>query len=590
MAKNDTVFNGFLSSLIQDIKSYSGTDPLLPWLRGIKKMKETLPSDVLKDKLPRFLQKCTRSFESDRRYKNDMRYLRVWLQLMDFVGDPRTLLKTMEENHIGVTRSLFYQAYALFYEKMKKFEDAEKMYHLGVRNLAEPAGELQKSYEQFLHRMERHKKKRIQLQERRTSRRPLSSMSIPLHSNEAKENCENICRATESQHEGSSSETLPDENNVGMKKILKENSKNVKPLVEPNHNKDSATSFGIGLGSTKREHVCSTGSISEQQVNSKRESESRTFRGEDTMVARFVDTAIVGKSEIEDACHHGLVEPTINMKEAMNAINDMFREPLDTAPVGRRSHRSQKKEDRSFDNGFNVFIDENLDNQAGSLERKEEKCVSQPQHSSTQNCEPHQESFKIYVDDEESDENDGRNDEEEHLEEKEVQNLRRGSSSSSRHLNGFVFPSPKDDLPSESSDDPDAENSPPVKLRREDTVVRRFVGSAILDEPEVENVCHHGLVDPTINLKEAMNDINNMFGEPIDFVRAKRPKKQDKAPVKNQDPGGFLILPDDDLETQPKAPRKLSNKSSDSDLFEPTVFTKEALDDINKMFGMPLDF
>ncbi|KAK3229529.1 hypothetical protein Dsin_001410 [Dipteronia sinensis] len=499
MAKNDTVFNGFLSSLIQDIKSYSGTDPLLPWLRGIKKMKETLPSDVLKNKLPRFLQKCTRSFESDRRYKNDMRYLRVWLQLMDFVDDPRALLKTMEENHIGVTQSLFYQAYALFYEKMKKFEDAEKMYHLGVRNLAEPAGELQKSYEQFLHRMERHKKKRIQLQERRTSRRPLSSTSIPLHSNGAKENCENICRATESQHEGSSAERLPDENNVGMKKILKENSQNVKPLVEPNHIKDSATSFGIRLGSTKKEHVGSTGSISEQQVNSKRESESRMFRSEDTMVARFVDTAIVGKSEIEDACHHGLVEPTINMKEAMNAINDMFREPLDTAPVGR-SHRSQKKEDRSFDNGFNVFIDENLDNRGGSLERKEEKRVSQQQHSSTQNCEPHPESFKIYVDDEESDENEGINDEEAPLEE-EVQNLRRGSSSSSRHLNGFVFPSPRDDLPSESSDDQDVENSPPVKLRREDTVVRRFVGSTILDEPEVRKCLPPWLSRPNDQLE-----------------------------------------------------------------------------------------
>ncbi|KAL5732903.1 hypothetical protein ACOSQ2_032595 [Xanthoceras sorbifolium] len=567
MARNDTVFNGFLSSLIQDIKSYSGTDPLLPWLRGIKKMKETMPSDILKEKLPRFLQKCTRTFESDRRYRNDIRYLRVWLQLMDFVDDPRALLRTMEENHIGVTRSLFYQAYALYYEKIKKFEDAEKMYHLGVRNLAEPADELHKSYEQFLHRMERHKKKRIQQQERRTSRKPLSSRSIPLHCNEAEENLENISRATKSQHEGSSSETLPHETNVVMKKILKESSKNVKPLVEPNNIK---------------EHGGGTGSISEQQVILKREfDEPRKFRGEDTMVARFIDTAIVGKPEIEDACHHGLVDPTINMKEAMNAINNMFREPLDTAPIGRKSHRNQKKEDRSFDNGFNVFIDENLDSRSGSLEREEEKCVSQ-------NCEPHQEPFKIFVDDEESYEIEDRNDEEENLEEEEDRNLAQGSSSSRRHLNGFVFPSPRD-LPSESSDDLDAESSPPVKLR-EDTVVHRFVGSTILDEPEVENVCHHGLVDPTINLKEAMNDINNMFGKPIDFVRTKRPKKQDKAPVRNQDPGGFSILPDDDLETQRQAPRKSSSKSSDSDLFETTVFTKEAMDDINKMFGMPLDF
>jgi hypothetical protein len=52
--------------------------------RGIKKLKECLHPDALKQKLPRFLQKCTQSFESDRRYRNDLRYLRVWLQLVNF--------------------------------------------------------------------------------------------------------------------------------------------------------------------------------------------------------------------------------------------------------------------------------------------------------------------------------------------------------------------------------------------------------------------------------------------------------------------------------------------------------------------------
>ena len=52
--------------------------------RGIKKLKECLLPDALKHKLPRFLQKCTQSFESDRRYRNDLRYLRVWLQLVNF--------------------------------------------------------------------------------------------------------------------------------------------------------------------------------------------------------------------------------------------------------------------------------------------------------------------------------------------------------------------------------------------------------------------------------------------------------------------------------------------------------------------------
>lgn len=52
---------------------------------------------------------------------------------MDYVDDPKAVLRSMEMNRIGMKNALFYQAYALYYEKMKKFEAAEKMYHLGVQ-------------------------------------------------------------------------------------------------------------------------------------------------------------------------------------------------------------------------------------------------------------------------------------------------------------------------------------------------------------------------------------------------------------------------------------------------------------------------
>ena len=51
---------------------------------------------------------------------------------MDYVDDPRVILRAMEVKRIGVRRSLFYQAYALYYEKMKKFDEAEELYRLGV--------------------------------------------------------------------------------------------------------------------------------------------------------------------------------------------------------------------------------------------------------------------------------------------------------------------------------------------------------------------------------------------------------------------------------------------------------------------------
>ncbi|XP_012086957.1 probable inactive serine/threonine-protein kinase bub1 isoform X2 [Jatropha curcas] len=527
MATN-SLHNDLFSSLISDIKSYSGKDPLFPWLRGIKKMKDTLPSNILREKLPRFLQKCTQTFESDCRYKNDM----------DYVDEPRALLRTMEMNSIGSKRSLFYQAYALYYEKMKKFEEAEKMYLLGVQNLAEPIDELQKSYEQFLHRMERHKNKKVK-ESSRTGRRPLSARKIE----ENNENAYNF--------EHKPKKILNESKNVG----ILGNSSNIR-LVDDASVKDHDQKI------RKRD-------VSEQQMITGKESDKTgTFHGDDTVfVVKFVDTAIVGKSEAEDACHHGLVDPTINMKEAMNAINNMFKEPIETAPINRRSQRSQVKENNS-NNVLNVFVDESFDDEIKSSYQKEEKDVSMMQ----------QKPLQIFMDDKESGENEERTDE----------NDNSGSCSSAQHFNAFVFPCPKD-LP----DDIDTESLPQVKLR-EDTVVHRFVGSTILDEPAVENVCHHGLVDPTINLKEAMDDINNMFGKPMDFVRRKRPKKQEKASVtkQEQDFVGFSILPDDDLETQkvqPPAPAK-SSSLSDTDLFEPTMFTKEAMDDINKMFGMSLDF
>ncbi|GAV88077.1 Mad3_BUB1_I domain-containing protein, partial [Cephalotus follicularis] len=552
---DDNTNNNLFTSLISDIKSYTGKDPLLPWLRGIKKLKGSLTIETLNEKLPRFLQKCTQEFEADRRYRNDLRYVRVWLQLMDFVDDPKALLRTMEVNRIGMMKSLFYQAYALYYEKQKKFEEAEKMYHLGVQNLAEPLDELQKSYEQFLHRMQRHNKKRIQ--EGKTAKRPLSARNIPLKCSETEEN-ENICRADYGQSrtwiKGSLSETLPANKFVEGKKTLEKSSQMKKALLKSEH---------VGISEKKSE-------------------EPRIFGSDDTVVVKFVDTAIVGKSEAEDACHHGLVEPTVNTKEAMNAINSMFQEPLDTAPVRRRSHKIQQKKNYNLNNGFEVFIDENLDNGIYASIRKE-KDTSLMQHSEVQACQHPQEPFVIFVDDEESNQNEENPKKKDNLEHCEVQFV------SASRVDAFVFPGPKD-LSSESSDDRDADTSPRAKFR-EDTVVNRFVGSTILDEPEVENVCHHGLVDPTINLKEAMDDINNMFGKPIDFVRAKKSKKQGKTPHKKEDLGGFSILPDDDLEHQRnQPPAKSISKSIESDFFEPTAFTKEATDEINKMFGMPMDF
>jgi len=114
-----------LSSVVADIRSYSGSDPLRPWLRyaatihrslpslfshsppaslplsidrfirarplfarGLRKMEKALPPATLREKLPRFLQKCAQEFQDDLRYRDDPRYLRVWIQLVTHPPTP----------------------------------------------------------------------------------------------------------------------------------------------------------------------------------------------------------------------------------------------------------------------------------------------------------------------------------------------------------------------------------------------------------------------------------------------------------------------------------------------------------------------
>jgi len=110
----------------------------------------------------------------------------------------------------------------------------------------------------------------------------------------------------------------------------------------------------------------------------------------------------------------------------------------------------------------------------------------------------------------------------------------------------------------------------------------------------VENACHHGLVEPTINLKEAMDDINNMFGRPLNFKGERTKRKTNALSDRKLTPvSGFSILADDDIQENPtsKANQKNPCKSdAENGLFEPTITTRDVMAEINDMFGMPLDF
>ncbi len=65
---------------LQAIDEYEGEDPLAAWLEYIKWTKDTFVSGGQKSELLPLLERCTREFHGKEEYRDDIRYLRVWIQ------------------------------------------------------------------------------------------------------------------------------------------------------------------------------------------------------------------------------------------------------------------------------------------------------------------------------------------------------------------------------------------------------------------------------------------------------------------------------------------------------------------------------
>ena len=70
----------------EQIANYKGDDPLEPWLGYITWTQDAFPSG--NGRLVELLEECCRTFKDNERYKNDERYLKVWLMYADLCCNP----------------------------------------------------------------------------------------------------------------------------------------------------------------------------------------------------------------------------------------------------------------------------------------------------------------------------------------------------------------------------------------------------------------------------------------------------------------------------------------------------------------------
>ncbi|XP_014768647.1 mitotic checkpoint serine/threonine-protein kinase BUB1 isoform X2 [Octopus bimaculoides] len=131
----------------EELRTYQGNDPLDIWFRYITWMEETNPQGG-KD-LPSLLRSCLLTFSEVDRYKNDPRYVEIWVKFANLYDNPILLYEHMFGKGIGSQNAMFYESWASAYELLGNSKKADAIFSEGVRMKAEPFNYLQRRHYEF---------------------------------------------------------------------------------------------------------------------------------------------------------------------------------------------------------------------------------------------------------------------------------------------------------------------------------------------------------------------------------------------------------------------------------------------------------
>jgi checkpoint serine/threonine-protein kinase len=127
-------------------------DPLDIYDRYVRWTFDAYPSAQAtpQSQLHTLLERATKTFVNSAQYKNDPRYLKLWLQYIGFFSDaPREAFVFLSRHAIGETLALFYEEYAAWLESAGRWAQAEEVYKLGIEREARPTARLLRKFGEF---------------------------------------------------------------------------------------------------------------------------------------------------------------------------------------------------------------------------------------------------------------------------------------------------------------------------------------------------------------------------------------------------------------------------------------------------------
>ncbi|ODQ80754.1 hypothetical protein BABINDRAFT_7450 [Babjeviella inositovora NRRL Y-12698] len=129
-------------------------DPLEIYLDYLQWTKDNFPQGSnVESGLIQLLERCTLRFRDTEYYKNDARYLRVWLQYARYSDSPRDIFLYLAKKEIGLKLATYYEEFAHFLEVSGRKLQAQHIFNMGIDVQARPVTRLQKRYALFLERL-----------------------------------------------------------------------------------------------------------------------------------------------------------------------------------------------------------------------------------------------------------------------------------------------------------------------------------------------------------------------------------------------------------------------------------------------------
>jgi checkpoint serine/threonine-protein kinase len=127
-------------------------DPLDVFDRYVRWTFDAYPSAQAtpQSQLHTLLERATKAFIGSAQYKNDPRYLKLWLHYIHFFSDsPRETFVFLSRHSIGENLALFYEEYAAWLESAGRRNQAEEVYKLGIEREARPVQRLVRKFGEF---------------------------------------------------------------------------------------------------------------------------------------------------------------------------------------------------------------------------------------------------------------------------------------------------------------------------------------------------------------------------------------------------------------------------------------------------------